>query len=75
MTLAEQTGFGICIKYIDCNGKIKKEFYEDHISFNNLPNRFNPHSYSVKFKNLVCSLDCDGKLNTKFESKLRYCLI
>ena len=68
-------GFGICVKYIDCNGKIKKECYEDHISFNNLPNRFNPHSYNVKFKNLVCSLDCDGKLNTKFEAKLRYCLI
>ena len=57
------------------NGKIKKGCYEDHISFNNLPNRFNPHSYNVKFKNLVCSLDCDGKLNTKFEAKLRYCLI
>lgn len=68
-------GYEICVKYIDCNGKIKSKSYEDKIVFNNLPDRFNLHSYSVKFKNLVCSLNCGGKLNTKFEVKLRYCLI
>lgn len=67
-------GFEICVKYIDCDGKIKRKSYEDHIVFDDLIDNFNPHSYNVEFKNLICSFDCDGNLNAEFEAKLRYCL-
>lgn len=67
-------GYGITIKYIDCNGVKKSKSFESNVIFNNLPNDFDPDHFTVCFTNLVCDIDCCGNIFTKFKAMLCYCV-
>ncbi len=64
--------YGICIKYVDSSGAIRKKVFESNIIFFNLPED-TPDQFIIRFTHLNCCSDFCGNMMAEFTAHLHYC--
>lgn len=70
---AVKEGYGVAIKYVDQCGEPKSKYFEESITFGNLPDNFDEAAARVKFLNMTRSSDCCGNVHVEFDAVLSYC--